>query len=509
MGDSIPVSELRPNAENPRAIGREELARLAESIRRDPEFMRLRPIVVDALGEILGGNQRFRACVEELGLETLPADWVARVEDLDDEKRKRFILVDNAPDGMSGVWNWDLLAEHFNAEDLDALGFDLGKKFDTPAPGKTDADEVPGQEAEELEPESVPGTVYQLGPHRILCGDSTDPEQVKRLFNGAEGAQLLHADPPYGMGFESEGVANDNLYEEKLADFQESWWRVWRPYLADNASAYVWGWEDSLFDFYLRLRGNDADPITKRNYIIWNKGSGQGMTQESLRRFAPVTEHCLFFMLGTQGFNNNADHYWEGWEPLRVYLKDEMVKAGWTVKDLNEITETQMGGHWVTKSQWNFPTKANYEKLQKAANGAAFCKSYKELKAGHAELAKGFDELRKEFYEGRAYFDNTHDSMTDVWDFKRVQGEERHGHATPKPVAMIARALKSSCPEGGLVLEPFLGSGSTLIAAQQCRRVCYGAELDPKYCDTVRKRWSAYVNGPDADWIDATPEVSQ
>jgi DNA modification methylase len=79
--------------------------------------------------------------------------------------------------------------------------------------------------------------------------------------------------------------------------------------------------------------------------------------------------------------------------------------------------------------------------------------------------------------------------MRDVWEFSRVTGEERHGHATPKPVAMMERVMLSSLPNGGLCVEPFGGSGSTLIGAERTGRVCYAMELNPIYCDTIVRRW--------------------
>jgi hypothetical protein len=134
-----------------------------------------------------------------------------------------------------------------------------------------------------------------------------------------------------------------------------------------------------------------------------------------------------------------------------------------------------MGGHYFTKSQWCFPTEEAYKKLQAFGKGNAFKREH--------------DELKREFYGTRAYFDNTHDNMTDVWEFKRVTGEERHGHATPKPIEMMARAIKSSTQDGGLLVEPFLGSGTTLIASEQLGRKCYGMEISPAYCDVIVQRW--------------------
>jgi hypothetical protein len=119
----IALATLKAQERNPRSIKPESFARLCESIRRDPQFMALRPIVVDAEGVILGGNQRYRACLH-LGMQTVPAAWVKVAADLTPEQRKRFVLVDNAPDGMAGEWDIDALMEGWSVQDLGALGFE-------------------------------------------------------------------------------------------------------------------------------------------------------------------------------------------------------------------------------------------------------------------------------------------------------------------------------------------------------------------------------------------------
>ena len=127
--------------------------------------------------------------------------------------------------------------------------------------------------------------------------------------------------------------------------------------------------------------------------------------------------------------------------------------------------------------------------LQAESGGKAFTKSYSELDAQYKKLKFGNDEVKNSFYSTRAYFDSSHDKMSDVWRFDRVKGNDRHGHATPKPIAMMARIMLSSLPKGGLSVEPFGGSGSTLIAAEQTGRVCYTMELTPEYCDIILQRW--------------------
>ena len=111
------------------------------------------------------------------------------------------------------------------------------------------------------------------------------------------------------------------------------------------------------------------------------------------------------------------------------------------------------------------------------------------MKKEYEELKKEYEELKKEYYSTRAYFNNIHDNFNNVWKFERHlrQGNEG-GHATPKPIPLCERVIKSSCPEKGLVLDAFLGSGSTMVAAHQLKRRRYGMELEPKYCQVIIDR---------------------
>jgi len=365
----------------------------------------------------------------------------------------------------------------------------------------------PGDDAPEVQSEvhSRPGEVYELGPHRVMCGDSTDPEAVAVLLSGSE-ALVLHADPPYGMGKERDGVANDNLYRGKLDAFQMEWWQAWRPHLADNASTYVWGNAPDLWRWwYLHLlpfEDEHPEGIALRNEIVWDKGSGFGMASEAQRSFTPATERCLFAMRGAQGFGNvNADDYWEGWEPIRSYLAGEVETMGWGPSDIKRICGVGMYSHWFSKSQWTMIPEKHYRALQEAAEGQAFLRPFGAQRTEYDTLLLSGEHraLREEFNAGRAFFDNTHDVMRDVWEFPRVHGDERHGHATPKPVAMMERVARSSAPEGGLVVEPFGGSGSTLMGCEAAGRVCFTMELLPEWVDVIRRRYTAWALVNDLD----------
>ncbi len=327
-----------------------------------------------------------------------------------------------------------------------------------------------------------PGDLFKIGKHRLLCGDCREPGDVARLL-GNNKAALCHADPPYGMGKEKDGIANDNLYREKLDAFQMQWWTAARPYLDDNASAYIWGNAEDLWRLWYVGGLRDSERLTMRNEVVWDKESGQGMGADEFRSYAPASERALFFMLGEQGFNNNADNYWEGWEPIRKYLKGERDKMGWNNKMVADMFgfHPRMASHWFDESQWSFIREEQYQKLQQAAKNDAFKRDYDELK-------RDYDELKRDFYSTRAYFNNTHDLMTDVWQFPRVTGDDRHGHATPKPVAMMERIIKSSLPEVGICFVLFVGTGPEYLAAERYGRRVFGMELKESYCAVVLQR---------------------
>jgi DNA modification methylase len=133
--------------------------------------------------------------------------------------------------------------------------------------------------------------------HRLLCGDSTKAEDVARLFDGAT-ATMVHADPPYGMGKEKDGVANDNLYSEKLDAFQMEWWQAWRPHLPDNGSAYIWGNAPDLWRLWYCGGLSESERMTIRNEIVWDKANesgkydGNGIGSSIGRQFACIAERC-------------------------------------------------------------------------------------------------------------------------------------------------------------------------------------------------------------------------
>jgi DNA modification methylase len=334
----------------------------------------------------------------------------------------------------------------------------------------------------------VLGDLIEIGEHRLLCGDSTDSDQVAKLMDG-EKADLGHNDPPYGMKKENDGVLNDNLNYSDLLEFNKKWIPLQFSHLKENGSFYCWGIDEPLMDIYSEILKPfiQEQKATFRNLITWDKGTGQGQNSDNTRSYATADEKCLFVMCGVHGFNNNADNYFEGFDSIRLKVKSifDKIKKDTDYTTLESIGEVlgvsgRMIGHWTTKSQWEFISDERIIQV---------CKSFSIDKKEFQEIKKEFQKIKKEYYSTRAYFNNVHDNMNNVWHFNRhnKQGDEGN-HATPKPIPLCERVIKSSCPDNGLVLDVFLGSGSTMVAAHQLKRKCYGMELEPKYCQVIIDR---------------------
>jgi DNA modification methylase len=302
-------------------------------------------------------------------------------------------------------------------------------------------------------------------------------------MNG-EKADLAHNDPPYGMKKESVGVMNDNLNYEDLLEFNKKWIPLEFTYLKENGSWYCWGIDEPLMDIYVEILKPyfQEKKATFRNLITWDKGNGQGQNSELTRSFATADEKCLFVMIGEESLVQNKDQFPEEWKPLLNYFIQERDKMKWKNKDVIDITGKTSASHYFTRSQFQIPTEEHYNKIQEAANGKAFTKKFQEFK-------KKANTILNEMKESRAYFNNVHDNMNNVWHFNRhIKDGTEGNHATPKPIDLCNRVIKSSCPDNGLVLDVFLGSGSTMVAAHQLKRKCYGMELDPKYCQVIIDR---------------------
>ena len=208
------ISDIKFNPNNPRLIKDDKFAKLVKSIKEFPEMLNIRPIVVNKDMIILGGNMRFKAC-KEAGLKEIP---VIIADNLTEEQEREFLIKDNT---SGGEWDFEMLANEWDAEQLEEWGLDIP---DFEADEVLEAVEDDFDATPPEEPKTVLGDLYEIGEHRLLCGDSTCSDTVGKLMNG-EKANMVFTDPPYGIKVvKSEmvggnfGIAKKGKYSEVIAD---------------------------------------------------------------------------------------------------------------------------------------------------------------------------------------------------------------------------------------------------------------------------------------------------
>lgn len=196
------IAEIKPNPKNPRVIKDEKFAKLVQSLKDFPEMLEKRPLVcfTDTDGKlvVLGGNMRLKAA-KEIGLKELP---VIIADDWTEEQKAQFLIKDNV--GF-GEWNWDELQNDWDVQKLEDWGLDIPKEFKVEAEAEDDDYEIPDQ----IETDIVLGDLFEIGPHRLLCGDSTQTDTFKALF-GEHLADLVVTDPPYNVAIQGGDHSNPN-----------------------------------------------------------------------------------------------------------------------------------------------------------------------------------------------------------------------------------------------------------------------------------------------------------
>ena len=182
----VKINAIKTNPKNPRLIKDDKFKKLVKSIQEFPQMLELRPIVVDENNIILGGNMRYKACIEA-GLKEI---FILKAEDLTEQQKDEFIVKDNV--GF-GEWDWDILANEWDTDKLQDWGLDLPLDVSVQ---ELEAEEDNYEIPNEINTDIVLGDLFEIGEHRLLCGDSTDSDQVAKLMNG-EKADMVFTSPPY------------------------------------------------------------------------------------------------------------------------------------------------------------------------------------------------------------------------------------------------------------------------------------------------------------------------
>ena len=284
------ISDIKPNPSNPRTIKDEKFKKLVESIKSFPQMLELRPIVVNSDNIVLGGNMRLRAC-KDAGLKEVP---VLKAEDLTPEQQAEFIIKDNV--GF-GDWDWEMLANEWEAEKLNDWGLDVPEFPTTEIEAEEDDYEIP----DEIQTDIVLGDLFEIGQHRLLCGDSTQTDTFEKLFAGHL-ADLVVTDPPYNVSYEGKTkdamtIKNDSMADGDFYQFLYDFYTALASYTKAGGAWYVWHADSEGANFRLAMKNAG---IQVRQCLIWVKNTLVLGRQDYHWKHEP----CLY------GWKDGASHGW-------------------------------------------------------------------------------------------------------------------------------------------------------------------------------------------------------
>jgi site-specific DNA-methyltransferase (adenine-specific) len=305
--EKVKISAIKANSKNPRVIKDDKFKKLVKSIQDFPEMLEKRPLVcftdIDGKYVVLGGNMRLKAA-QEVGLKELP---IVLADDWTQEQRDEFLIKDNV--GF-GEWDWDQLANEWDAGKLDEWGLDV-PNFDGEV---LEAEEDDFDTTLPDEPITVLGDLYEIGEHRLLCGDSTQTDTFEKLMQG-ELADMVVTDPPYNvaLGMETKEQAkarnrrtdgliiqNDKMSNNDFYKFLYDFYSALSTAVKKGGAIYVWYTSSEVVNFVSALV--DAGWLYKQE-LIWNKTSMIMGRQDYQWKHEP----CLYGWLDGGSHNWNSD----------------------------------------------------------------------------------------------------------------------------------------------------------------------------------------------------------
>ncbi len=322
----IKLSTIKSNPNNPRVIKDDRFAKLVNSIKEFPKMMELRPMVVNADNIVLGGNMRLKA-LKEAGYTEVPEAWVKSAESLTEEEQRRFIIADNV--GF-GEHDWAMLQSEWDVEELGNWGLDI-PNFEPENVLEAEEDDFEVPEGG-IETDIVLGDLFEIGQHRLLCGDSTDSDQVAKLMNG-EKADMVFTDPPYGVDYK--GINNDN--RSGLEELLNSAFQNYLLNSKEGVSVYCFH-SDKCADIFNQVFRNYCH---FSSMVIWVKES----IVLSQTDYQSKHEPCLY------GWFNNGTHKW---------YSDRKQESVWIAKSKREEGHTTPKPIEIVSKAINNSSKEKY-----------------------------------------------------------------------------------------------------------------------------------------------------
>lgn len=284
------INTITEYGKNAKKHTNQQIDLVAKSIK---DFGMVQPIVVDENSEIIIGHCRFAAC-KRLGFTEVP---VLKAEHLSKEKVNALRLVDN----KANESEWDMgLLEASIKEILDIDMSDFGFDLDEFIEAEEVVEVTPPPVDEKAPPKTKPGEIYQLGRHRLLCGDSTDLESVRSLMDGKQ-ADMLLTDPPYNVAYQGGTkdaltIQNDDMDDVSFRAFLTDAFTTVDDILKPGGVFYVWHADSEGFNFRAACK---AVNWKIRQCLIWNKNSLVMGRQDYHWKHEP----CLY------GWKDGAAHY--------------------------------------------------------------------------------------------------------------------------------------------------------------------------------------------------------
>jgi len=388
------ISELTPAPYNPRESTEKQESQLKQSLKK---FGVVEPIIYNKqTGYIVGGHFRVRE-LQKLGYTEIECVIV----DLSEEDEKELNIRLNA---NTGQWDWDALANNFELEDLNDWGLEVPNMKH-----ELEAEEDNFEEPETIETDIVLGDLFEIGEHRLLCGDSTDSDAVGKLMNN-EKWHLLATSPPYNQG-ESNG---DLLHTKGLG-------------------------------------------VGKKQASLYNQKNSDNKTADEYFQFS-------IDILTTASIYKNEESHTACWNiAYNSKSRDDYGRIIFSEQNPFRVKETII---WDKTHSINLPQVGIYSRR---------CEFVFVMSAND------------KYHTSQTY----NDCRWNYWQIKsagsQVTGEATE-HRAAYPIEFASKMITDFSLQKDLIYEPFTGSGTTMVSAQQLNRKCYGMEIDPKYCQMIIDR---------------------